>query len=287
MRSKLFLMFVVLLVCLFPASAQTINENESTMALKDKSAEISLAVESVGKTSATGIDLELLDAEGKVRANASQSFGLKKGKNICKISMPLGDLIKNDEDDIYWFRLQYRIDGRQGVISLSELLKDIFELRASVPKNFSTGTTYRVRVRALNPFSLKAVKGVQVDGEFSVDIETDSDEDELKLTASGQTDGKGFVVLDFKIPQASRSTVRETWTSRGKRTGSPGRSTGTPSSLKTGEAPFSRRTSLFTSPAKAFTFEGYSWIKITMFCPVLRSSTRSRTRTKRCFTVRR
>lgn len=200
MRSKLFLMLVVLLVCLSAGQAQTINENESVMALKDKSAEISLAVESGGKTTATSIDLELLDAESKVRASVSQSFGLRKGKNICKIIMPLGDLIKDDEDGIYWFRLQYRIDGRQGVISLSELLKDIFELRASVPKNFSTGTTYRVRVRALNPFSLKAVKGVQVDGEFSVDIETDSDEDELKLTANGQTDGKGFVVLDFKIP---------------------------------------------------------------------------------------
>lgn len=200
MRSKLFLLFVVFVVCLVPAWAQTVNEKESIITIKGTTAEVSLAVESADRLPATAVSVELLDAENKVRASVSQPCVLRRGKNICRLALPLGDMLKTEQDDFFWFRLQYRVAQATGVVSLSELLRDIFELRASVPRNFLTGSTYRVRVRALNPYSLKAVKGVKVDGEFSVDLETDSDEDELKLKATGQTDGKGFVILDFKIP---------------------------------------------------------------------------------------
>jgi len=201
MRSRLFPLIVVLLVCLLTGHAQTVNETGSSMILKDTSAEISLAVDSARKVPSIPVTLELLDEKNTVRASTAQNFPLKKGRNLSKITLPLGDLMKTAEEEIYWFRLQYRVGETTGVISLSELLREIFELRASVPRNYFTGRTYRVRVRALNPFSLKPVKDVQIDGEFSADIETDSDEDELKLKASGRTDGKGFVVLDFKIPE--------------------------------------------------------------------------------------
>jgi hypothetical protein len=187
-------------VCLIQGRAQTVNEKESSITIKGTSAEVSLAVESADRLPGAAVSLELLDAQNKVRTSASQPCSLRPGKTICRLALPLGEMLKTEQDDFFWFRLQYRVGQSTGVVSLSELLKDIFELRASVPRNFLTGSTYRVRVRALNPYSLKAVKGVKVDGEFSVDIATDPDEDELKLKATGQTDGKGFVILDFKIP---------------------------------------------------------------------------------------
>jgi hypothetical protein len=192
-------MFVVLLVCLYPVQAQTVNEKESSISVNGNAAEVSLVVESTGSKSAA-VSLELLDAESKVRTSTSQTCTLKKGKNTCKSTLQLGDLLKTAEHELYWYRLHYTTGTTEGYISLSELLRDVFELRMSSPEQVFAGMRYRVRVRAMNPFSLKPVKNVRVDGELELDID-DTEEDELKLKAKAETDGKGFAILDFLIPE--------------------------------------------------------------------------------------
>jgi len=194
-------MLAVCLVCLFSAQAQTVNETESSVILNEMTADVSIVLENQNKTFDGRIELELLDAENKIRAQAAQNVRIRNGKEIYKLTMPLGDLLQTLEDEIAWFRLHYKIADKEGFISLSELLKDIFELRVAAAENIFSGTNYRVRLRALQPFTKTPVKNVKIEGFVKVGIDTESDAGELKLKAKAETDGEGFAVLDFVIPQ--------------------------------------------------------------------------------------
>ena len=199
MRQKLFLVVVVFFVCLFSAKAQTVNETESSIIFSETAADISLNIENPKQTFDGKIELELLDANNIVRAKATQNARIESGKKDYKITMPLGDLMKKSENELAWFRLRYRIGEANGIISLSQIIRDIFELRVIASDNLLSGMTYRSRVRALNPFTNKAVEGVNVNAELELEIKS-LDDQKLKLNASGETDGDGFAVLDFQIP---------------------------------------------------------------------------------------
>lgn len=200
MRQKLFLLFVLCLVCLFSARAQTVSEAESSVILNEKTADVSIVIENDAKSFDGKIELEILDAENKIRASIAQNLHVKKGKELYKIALPLGDLMKDSEDEIAWFRLHYRLGQTEGFVSLSELIKDIFELRVAAAGEVLPGASYRVRVRALQPFTKLPVKNVKIEARLELELETDEDEDELEITDKSETDAEGFAVLDFKIP---------------------------------------------------------------------------------------
>ncbi len=202
MRVKLFPLFVVCLVCAFAAAGQTVDESRSSIILNDTTAEVSMFIDSPSRGFDGEIRLELLDAADRIRANAAQSVRIKKGQETYKITMPLGDVMKTSGDDIAWYRLRYRVGNLQGVISLSELIKDVFDLRVAASENFFAGQNYRVRIRAIQPFTKDAVRKVKVRGELI--LELDTDEDELRLLAHGETNGDGLAVLDFKIPEGAK-----------------------------------------------------------------------------------
>jgi hypothetical protein len=204
MRQKLFLLVALCSVCFFSAHAQTVIEPESSIIFNERSAEVSIVLENTERNFDGKIELELLDAENKIRANTSQNLTIKKGKEAYKIALPIGDLPRTAEDEIAWYRLHYRVGGAEGYISLSELLKDVFELRVAAGENVFSGANYRVRVRAIQPFTNAAVKNVKVEGELKLDIDTEADEDKLQLKAKGETDAEGFAVLDFKIPENAK-----------------------------------------------------------------------------------
>lgn len=204
MRVKLFPLFVVCLVCAFTAAAQTVDEGRSSIVLNDTTGEVSLIIDNSSQRLDTEIRLELLDTGDRIRASSVQSVRIKKGKRTYKMTMPLGDLMQTNGNDVSWYRLRYRVGDRQGVISLSELLKDVFDLRAAASGNVFSGQNYRVRVRAVQPFTKDPVRKVKIRGELLLELDTESDDDELKLLAEGETNGDGFAVLDFKIPEGAK-----------------------------------------------------------------------------------
>ena len=204
MRQKLFLSVAVCLFALFSAHAQTVDETRSSIVFDGQTAQISIVLENANQAFDSKIELELLDAENKIRANASQNLTVEKGRENYKIALPIGDLLKTAEDKIAWFRLRYRIGENSGIISLSQLLRDVFELRVAAGENVFSGTNYRVRVRAIQPFTKTPVKNVKLEAALKLEIDTDADEDEINLTAKGETDGEGFAVLDFKIPENAK-----------------------------------------------------------------------------------
>src|SRR6185369_927192 len=188
MRYKIFPLFVIVLVCAFSATAQTVVESESSVVLGDKTANVSLVIDSP-KASDSRIELELLDQNDQVRARSADSARIKVGKKVYKLTVPIGDLLKKADDEIAWYRLYYRIGQNAGIISLSELMKDIFDLRAAVAENVYAGMNYRVRVRTLHPFTKQPVKNVEVQGDLELDLDTDADEDELHIKAAAKTNG--------------------------------------------------------------------------------------------------
>jgi hypothetical protein len=199
MRPKLILLFGILAVCLSLAHAQIVNEAESRVVLQPDTAEATLVIENSGQDIAADARLELLDIEGKVRAKASAPLQIKTGRDNYQISLPIYDLLKAAGDEIIWYRLRYRIGAAEGVMSLSQLVRDNFELRVISSESVFAGVNYRARVLAIHPFTGLPIEGVDLDTELTLELKGDESEP-LKLTSRGRTDADGFAVLDFQIP---------------------------------------------------------------------------------------
>ncbi len=190
-------LFVLCVVCLFSVRAQTVIENESSIVLNEKTADVLLVIEN-GEAKFNGtISLEILDTEGVVKAAISSPQVIKSGKESYKFSLPLGDLLEKNQADISWFRLRYQIGETRGIVSLSQIVKDIFEIRVIASENLLTGMTYRTRIRAINPFNNQAVQGVKVSADLNLELK---DEKKLSFNANAETDSDGFAELVFQIP---------------------------------------------------------------------------------------
>ncbi|MDQ3040820.1 MAG: MG2 domain-containing protein, partial [Acidobacteriota bacterium] len=197
-------------VCLFLVGAvqaqnlTSIVETETQVILQENAAQISFVAESSQNDFDGVILLELLDVKGVVRSTMASRERIKRGRETYKISLPLFDLMRTNSDDIAWFRLRYRIksgDGNlqtEGVISLSEIIKDIFELRVTSSEYVFSGMNYRARICAFQPFTNEPVKNVRIRGELQ--LSPKNGQDKLKFNADRETDDEGFAVLNFKIP---------------------------------------------------------------------------------------
>ncbi len=199
MRSKIFAFFAVCLFLMVSANAQTVNEAESSIVLNDKTADVSLVVENPNKTSTGKVTLELLDQKDIVQSQVTVSQQFKQGREIYKLNLPLNNLLEKNQADIIWFRLRYRLGESRGIISVSEIVKDIFELRVIASSILFSGMTYRTRIRAVHPLKNEIVQGVKINAELALE---NKEIEKTVLTAQGETDDEGFADLDFQIPQA-------------------------------------------------------------------------------------
>jgi hypothetical protein len=200
MRAKLLSLLVAVFVCSIPAAAQILVESDSSVIVNERSAEVSLMIDAKTARPDAAIELAILDPHGNLRTEVKQSLKIFAGKKRYKMQIPLGDLMKTASDEIAWYRLRYRVGDSGGIVSLTELMRDNFDLRAAAFERIVPGEPQRVRVRSLNPFTEKAVSGVAVKIELTISLDTDSEDDELKLNAAAQTNRDGFATVDFKIP---------------------------------------------------------------------------------------
>lgn len=200
MRSRVFLMVSVCLLFTVTAFAQQVNEAESTVSLNGTDATVRLVVENNAGRRSVDARVELLDPLDVVKAVSSrQSRSLANGKQTLEFQIPLGEIVKNNNEDIAWYRLRYSLGDARGIISLSQMIRELFELRIIAAENVLTGTTYRVRVRAFNPFTDVPAGGVNI--ETNVELELRGEDDKkLELKGTGITDGDGFSVIDLAIP---------------------------------------------------------------------------------------
>jgi phosphatidate phosphatase APP1 len=210
----LFCLFIVSLLLTQLSSANTnlrVNEADTRLRLEDKQTLVSLAIENpVGRSFPAQVRLEALDPDGRVRAVVESEETIKRGNSALVIPLPLQltGLNKSERNEMLWYRLRYRLTPLsssgaaslarvEGIVSLSEITPDIFQVNVTAPEKAREGTRYRAQVRTLHPVTSRPVKGVQVEANLDFDG-TGSPED---MKVSGVTDSNGYASLDFELPR--------------------------------------------------------------------------------------
>ncbi len=208
---------VLLLLCLSAAllviskssavnSPLRVNEAATRVLLREGKTEVALAVENqTANPLRARIELEWLDPQDAVRNRAERIETIAPGAG--KITIPLPLLIESKhEDETLWHRLRYRISpdlpsGKSftpvaGVISLSEITPDIFELNVTASEFPFAGKLYRAHVRALHPITGRPVSGVNIAAHLKFDNDR---KDSFK--AGGIANSHGYLALDFNLPR--------------------------------------------------------------------------------------
>lgn len=213
-----FLRLTVALLCLasmlsfvhlsFAGVALRVDESATRMALRGGRSEVSLAVENpAARGFAARVKCELLDTENAVRASGESDVWIRPGGASLRMALSphLSEENKRSLEKYLWYRLRYSIlplaqsdspvGPVEGIISLSEITPDFFDLRVSASPYAHSGMLYRARVRAVHPISQQPVARVNVTAEIELE-----DEDE-PLRASGVTGADGYAVIDFRLPR--------------------------------------------------------------------------------------
>ncbi|HEV8367948.1 MAG TPA: MG2 domain-containing protein, partial [Pyrinomonadaceae bacterium] len=216
--SRRCLLFLVCLGCALPFLGKVTNarfnvsvdEAATRIYLKELAPEVSLVVANGSKDPLRArVRLELLGPNNKVSATTERIVDLKSGTQKIPFTLPFKtrDLTPDEEDEVLWYRLHYRIAPEnpgdpiaEGFISLSEITPDLFELRIIGPRRVSSGKIYAPRVRASHPITGRPLKNVVVKGVINTTDDADRD---ISLTSSDVTDSEGFADLNFKLPAES------------------------------------------------------------------------------------
>ncbi len=189
-----------------------VDETKTRLALLEDHARVSLAVDksSAGETQAH-IRLELLDTEGRAAAAGERDETINASACALVIPVPFAasKLAEPERRRLAWYRLRYRISNSagsiEGIISLSEITPDLFDLEIVGSSFAFDGMRYRARARATHPTSSRPVPDVAVRAELRLD-----DEPSAKiLKTSAITDSEGFAVLDLDLPQNTVSREAE------------------------------------------------------------------------------
>jgi hypothetical protein len=88
----------------------------------------------------------------------------------------------------------------EGIVSLSEITPELFEIRVATPELVREGGRYQARVQTIHPLTRRPVAGVRVDGELTLE---DNPNRSMKIRASGTTDSIGYARLDFTLIRVS------------------------------------------------------------------------------------
>jgi hypothetical protein len=214
--------WVFLLLCLFTvsllffqlssASADLrVNEAATRFLLDDGKTGASLVVENpLGQSVAATVRVELIDPNGVALSSGERAEIIKEGTAALFIPLSFQPARLKDEEhnQFLWYRLRYRITPKasssaaekpvEGVISLSEITPDMFEVRVVSSVYAREGALYRARVRTAHPLDGHAVEGVRIEAE--VRIEDDDKKQPTILSATGVTNAEGYATLDFNLP---------------------------------------------------------------------------------------
>lgn len=181
------------------------DEARTRFVLHADRAEVLFAVEnSSGETQNVTIKLELLDRYDSVLSTTTATHSVAPGSKTLRFNLPpfVADVSKFDPREVIWYRLRYQmvnivrssISIHMGIISLSQIMPGLFEIRVATTDLVHESGRYRVRVQAAHPFTRRPAAGVQIKGEISFE------DDDRKPTASATTNKEGYALLDLVLP---------------------------------------------------------------------------------------
>jgi hypothetical protein len=188
----------------------SLDEAATRILFNDDQTLVSLAFENpAGHSAEARIRLELIDPTDVVKATAERHETLASGRSNLKIPIPIDFSISNqgDRNELLWYRMRYHISSAsaagasfpniEGIVSISEITPDIFELGVSTATAVRPGVPCRVHVSALHPISSRPVTGVNVEATIKFWV----DDEESAIRATGVTDADGLTKFDFDLPR--------------------------------------------------------------------------------------
>ncbi|MDQ3130787.1 MAG: MG2 domain-containing protein, partial [Acidobacteriota bacterium] len=214
MKGKLFLTVVVCLFFVSAIQAQVflkIDETQTKADFVDNRLQTALTIENSAQSFTAQAKLEILGADDSIIASSETRQTIKRGRQILQIPVEFSQ--KEDAENLLWKRLRYTISPENStnsisdIVSLSEIMPEVFDLQISAPEKIFAGMKVRAHVLAVHPFTKKPVKNVEIAGKIELDLDNDDGEerpDEIEIKAKGVTNGDGFATLDFRIPVGAK-----------------------------------------------------------------------------------
>ena len=212
MKTKLILALFLSLFFAPAANAQVflkVIETETKANFGNNQLHAKLVVENAANSTLPArVKLEVLDADDQILAASESGHKLARGKQNVLVPLTFNAGAKTDE--LLWKRLRYTVSVENtsmfvsNIVSLSEIMPEVFELQISAPENVYPGMNLRAHVLALHPFTHKPVRDVEITGEIDVDVETGTEETEITIKSDGRTNAEGFASLEFKIPSKGK-----------------------------------------------------------------------------------
>ena len=184
-----------------------VNEARTRFLLEKEPAQVLLAVDnSTGESLNAKVEIEIRDPQDRVMSQVNQAQSIGTGKQTLSLTLPLYfSKLKDEERRVLWHRLHYRVSKEdqadsitEGIISLSEITPDLFELRVSTAEYAREGRHYKARVFAGHPVTHKPAANVRIDGDLT--LQDDGDRG-LKLHNAKTTDSDGYAMLEFEMPK--------------------------------------------------------------------------------------
>ena len=213
--SRRWLLSLVCLTVLFLSFVQftgargelRVNETDSRILFEKDPAQVLLAVENPSTSDVSAnVQIELLDPNNNSVAKTTQVQSIARGSQKLQLALPFpfARSQERERNRILWYRLRYRLSPQQspaetladGIISVSEMTPDLFELRISATEVVREGNRYRVRIRAAHPKTQQPAANVHLDVQVTLEAEKT-----LKLNDSRLTDAKGNALFDFQLPR--------------------------------------------------------------------------------------
>ncbi len=158
----------------------------------------------IGKPFTGHIKLELLVEDGRVVAAQEQDSPIASGSQTLVLPWQKDKLPPVSTSRLYWYRLRYRITPEaasglspvEGIVQLSQILPNLWEVAVSGIKNPRPGSDLRLRVRVDDPRTGKGRSGVRIDAALKND-----DHETFGMPAKpAKTDSQGFALVTLKIP---------------------------------------------------------------------------------------
>lgn len=214
-RGFLFLLCLFLPVLFFvPLSRArgvlTVNEPATRLSFRNDNPQLLLAVENnVGKPLDAKVRVELLDPNGSIKASGAPPVTITTGSQKVPINLPLSisTMKWGERSRLLWYRIRYLIEPDPasgvaavgGILSLSQITPEVFELRISGSQYARPGMRYRATVRAQHPLTNRPAPGVRLNG--TIEIEDDQTDAKTTVKAKGISNNEGFAYLDFDLPE--------------------------------------------------------------------------------------
>jgi uncharacterized protein YfaS (alpha-2-macroglobulin family) len=164
---------------------------------------LTLAIDNAsGRSLQTNIFVEILDPQNHVLVSAEKAELIKPALHRTDFALSLEDIVGRTNREIFWYRLRYRLvtnnQTTSGILALSEIAPDFFELRVAAPSVTIKGNRYTIQVVAARPITSEPVSGVKITGE----IKYVTDETEKAVPVSGVTSSEGSAIFNFALPDS-------------------------------------------------------------------------------------